>query len=81
MPGILLTHGRDTNQGRTDTSVETPPEAIAGNALLEAVDGALVDARLGGLEADLDQVKGVTDDDGADATKTARGERAQLRRR
>jgi len=43
------------------------------------VDGARVRAALGSLQPDLDEVKGVADDDGADAAEAAGDEGAQLR--
>ncbi|KAK1256348.1 hypothetical protein MKX07_008607 [Trichoderma sp. CBMAI-0711] len=56
----------------------TPPEPVSRDRLAHDVDGARVDAALGRLQADLDQVKGVADDDGADAAEAAGREGAQL---
>ena len=65
------THGRDTHERRGDAGVETAAQAVLGDALPNDVHGARVDALLGGLEAHLDQVKGVADDDGAHAAEAA----------
>lgn len=73
-----LTHGSDADEGRADTGVETSAQTIAGNALLDDVNGGRVDAALGGLQADLDEVKRVADDDGADTTDGAGAGVAQL---
>ena len=72
------THGRDTHERRGDAGVETAAQAVLGDALPNDVHGARVDALLGGLEAHLDQVKGVADDDGAHAAEAAGGKGPQL---
>ncbi len=74
----VLTHGGDANERRADTGIQALAQAIAGNALADDVDGRRVDARLGSLQADFDEVKGVADDDGADAAHAAGDEAAGL---
>ena len=73
-----LTHGRDANQRRTDTSIQPPPQTIPCDTFLDDIDRALVHAALGGLQPDLDEIKGVADNDCADTTKAAGGEGAEL---
>lgn len=72
------THGCDADQRGGNAGVQTPAQAVLGHALLDNVHGARVDALLGGLQAHLDQVKGVADDDGAHTTETARDKGPQL---
>ncbi len=72
------THGRDAHERRGDAGVQAAAQAILGDALPDDVHGARVDALLGGLEAHLDQVKGVADDDGAHAAEAAGDKRPHL---
>lgn len=72
------THGRNANQRRAHAGVQAPPEPIARNRLAHHVNGAGVDAALGCLQAHLDQVERVADDDGADSAEAAGREGAQL---
>lgn len=58
------THGSHAHQGRAHAGVQAPPQAIAGDALAYDIEGRRVDAALGRLQAHLDQVEGVADDDG-----------------
>lgn len=76
--GRTLTHGGHANEGRRDTGVQTTAEAIASNALPDNVNGGRVDALVGGLQADLDEIEGVADNDGTDTTKATGSEGAQL---
>lgn len=55
-----------------------PNKTLAGNGLSNNIHGTLVDTLVGGLQADLDQIEGVSHDDGAEATSSAGAERAQL---
>lgn len=75
---IERTHGSDADEWSADAGVEASPQAIPCDALAHDVDSTGVDALLGGLQADLDQVEGVADDDGAEATEATGGEGAQL---
>lgn len=72
------THGSDTDQRCTDTGVETSAQTIAGNTLLDDVHGRGVGAALSSLQADLDKVKRVADNDSADASDGAGARVAQL---
>lgn len=76
--GKRLTHGSNTDQWCTDTSVQPPPHSIPCNALLHHVDRSLVHPALSGLKPNLDKIERMTDDHGADATKAACCEGAQL---
>lgn len=72
------THGSNTNKRRAHTGVEASSQTIAGNTLADNIDSGRIDAALGGLEADLDEIEGVADDDGANTTEAASGEGADL---
>lgn len=72
------THGSNTNKRRAHTGVEASSQTIAGNTLADNIDSGRIDTALGGLEADLDEIKGVADNDGANATEAASGEGADL---
>jgi hypothetical protein len=74
-----LTHGRDTHQRCTHAGVQPAAQPVPRDAPAHDVNGGRVDAALGGLQADLDEVEGVADDDGADAAEAAGGQGAQLR--
>lgn len=74
------THWRDTDKRRAHAGVQSSLEPIARNALAHDVDSGRVDALLGGLQADLDKVEGMANNDGADATEAAGGEGAELRK-
>lgn len=73
------THGRNANQRRTDTRIQAPSQSIPRDRLAHHINGARVDAALGRLQAHLDQVERVADDDGADASEAAGRQGAQLR--
>lgn len=73
------THGRDTDERCTNTGIQPATQAVTGDALAHHVDGGGIHASLGGLHADLDEIEGVADDDGADATEAAGREGPQLR--
>lgn len=72
------THRGDADEWGADAGVEASPQAIPCNTLAHDIDGAGVDTLLGGLQAHLDEVEGVADDDGAEATEASGGEGAQL---
>ena len=66
--------GGHTNQRRAHTAVETL-DTIRRDGLADHIHRARVGTRRGGLQTGLDQVEGVADKDGADATKATRNER------
>lgn len=76
---VKLTHGRNTNQRRTHTRIQSPPQSIPGNTLPYDINGRRVDAALGSLQAHLDQVKRVANNNGTDTTKATRRQSTQLR--
>ena len=76
--GRARTHGRYAYQRRADTGVKASPQPILGDASPDDVQRTRVDAPLSRLQADLYQVEGVADDNGAKASKATSGERPQL---
>lgn len=72
------THWGDADEWGADAGVEASPQAIPCDALADDIDGAGVDTLVGSLQADLDEVEGVADNDGAETTEASRGKGAQL---
>lgn len=73
------THGRNADQWRAHTSIKTPPKPIARNTLANHINCRRVDALFGGLQAHLDEIEWMADNDGADTTKATSGKGAKLR--
>lgn len=66
-----LTHGRHTHQRSRHAGVQATSQALTSNGLADDVHGAAVHTLLGRLQTDLYKIKGVADDDGADAAHAA----------
>lgn len=70
-------HGGDTDEWGRDTGVETTGEALTRDRLSDHVHGARVDTLFSRLQAHLDQIKGMADNDGAETSDTTGGQRPQ----
>lgn len=73
-----LTHRRNTNQRRRNTSIQAPRQPFPRNRLFHHIYGTRINALFSCLHAHFDEIEGVADDDGADTANTASDKRSDL---